>query len=126
MKGLSRRDSLLPLPQLPFRPLFKRDQIGRTGVRFPCVCSPWPTCVSDARWSVEGGRAETPELFRVGFPTCVLRQAWSMCLCCEAWDDGARREGKDCPKNAYSSVLVGICSWGVGGMGRNFTLCIHQ
>lgn len=23
-------------------------------------------------------------------------------------------EGKGCPKNAYSSVLVGIC-WGVGG-----------
>lgn len=39
-----------------------------------------------------------------------------MCLCCEAWDDGARREGKDCPRMLILLFLLGfVCGgWGDG------------
>lgn len=98
---------------------FKLDQIGRARVKFPCLHSPWPKHVSDGNLSTEA-RALSGQIP----PVSVLSQAWSMCLCCEAWDAGVR-----CVRVKVAlRMLILLFCWDLffGGGGGNLTLCIHQ
>lgn len=60
---------------------FELSQSGRTGVRLPCIRSPWPKCASHASWSTEDREANTPELFLIRFPEGLSPAKPGPCVC---------------------------------------------
>lgn len=69
---------------------FERNQNGGTGVRLPCICSPWPECVS-CKLEYREQRSKHTRALSDQIPQgSVPSQAQSTCLCWDAWDAGAR------------------------------------